>query len=263
MTRQQFRDKWKTLKDYELDKVELHITSKCNLACPYCYGDFFRDGENYNLDYNIIKETFASIPENTIIFLSGMYSEPLLHPKIVDILELLVKSQQQVAIYTNGLLLTPEIIEQVNKLNGYITFNVTASTYVNKLEKLKKIMSKISITKNATVIDKKIEIEADNVDYRESWDKLEYKYYKKKFSKCEVIKHSVSVDAEGNIYPCPETCSREFKHLSIGNLYKTNIMKLWNSDAHKELYKKFIPNKEKCRCCPVDNEYNEYKENLK
>ena len=36
--------------EFELDKIEFHMTSNCNLRCEFCYGKEFRPTTHRNLD---------------------------------------------------------------------------------------------------------------------------------------------------------------------------------------------------------------------
>lgn len=88
------------------------VTRRCNLSCSYCnqYDDFSPPVPTSTMLRRI--EHLSRLGTMGITFTGG---EPLLHP---DIVKLVSETRRQGAICTlntNGLLLTPALIEQLNK----------------------------------------------------------------------------------------------------------------------------------------------------
>jgi len=87
---------------------------QCNLHCVYCYrkNGVLPDVPN---DYTDIFKEFLVQLEDKIVVASG--GEPLLYyPKIVEVFSFLDKSNHK-KIMTNGTLLTPEVVNWLNKNN--------------------------------------------------------------------------------------------------------------------------------------------------
>lgn len=79
----------------------------------------------------------------------------------------------------------------------------------------------------------------------------------KPFNHCFVMRQTIAVSPEGDVFPCPEVCVPVFKNdLSYGNVTKKNISALWDSRSHQEKFLAFNPRNHKCSCCPVDWDFN-------
>jgi len=313
--------------NFILSKLEIHPAGSCNLNCGFCYGKKLAPKKRTDLPLKEINNLFADIRKNMFneepfIVLSGLYSEPLTHPKIKEILKKLGDYGFRFALYTNGLLIDDEIIDillkSASKSNmpkpSYISFNISA-TLNNK--KFREVLSVIQKTNKKRIKKHKLQINApvvvfpehrnyrslkkiikkldkagvDNIRLSFPWEhrtvkqnsnykpisKEEYKKtlkiflkLKKEFKKvgvryiknlngycrCFAISMSLTIDSEGNIYPCPETACSSYKKLSCGNISKEKISNLWHGEKHKNLFKSFNPKIEKCICCPVDEKFN-------
>ena len=131
----------KVIPDFELNKVELHITGSCDLKCGFCYGKtVVAEERNVRLEVSDVKSVLQDIRDNMpasepLVILAGLYGEPLMHPKVVPILDELGEREFRFGFYTNGKRLTEDIMATIirnagrNKkgnLPSYISFNVTA-----------------------------------------------------------------------------------------------------------------------------------------
>jgi len=101
---------------YSLSQVYFYLTEGCNLACRHCWlAPQYQPGENKSavLDF----ELFRSILEQakplglTTVKLTG--GEPLMHPRIREILSLVRTSGFRLVIETNGVLCTAEIAKLI------------------------------------------------------------------------------------------------------------------------------------------------------
>ena len=192
--------KTEDMPDFPLDKIEFHISGKCNLSCSFCYGLKYQPKENMFLDCQSIFKVLNDVKEiNPLILFAGMYSEPLLHPDFVEIMTQVEKYGYRFGIYSNAFLLTDEKINAIikaaktnrNENPSYISFNITASIDINKfdeqVEKIKRLIDKKddSLIVNATllslegkddydfllnVVDKLNEIGIDNIRLSTPWN---------------------------------------------------------------------------------------------
>jgi len=90
-------------------------------------------------------------------------------------------------------------------------------------------------------------------------NKREHIYFRspsKPFDKCFVMTASLSIDPEGNVYPCSQTSHSYFKRLSFGSVRKNKLSEIWRSQTHKRLFKTFNPQLIDCRCNVVDGQLN-------
>lgn len=92
------------------------ITRECNLACPYCYqGLSARRGRHMPIER--IRDLFGKIaavnPDCYIILTGG---EPLMHPDIHEIFDLIDASSFRLTILTNGMYIDAAMAERMARL---------------------------------------------------------------------------------------------------------------------------------------------------
>lgn len=94
--------------------VDLSITEACNLRCVYCYAEATPLKVEY-IERSQLLKLFQKFSDLGVHFVRLAGGEPLLHPEISGILEDISKFPFQYSISTNGLLLTKEKIEILQK----------------------------------------------------------------------------------------------------------------------------------------------------
>jgi len=87
---------------YQLKKVYLEITNICNLSCSFCPGTGRKTGFLSPEDFRSLAEKVR--PHTRYLYLHLM-GEPLLHPRLEEILAICHELDFQVTITTNGTLL--------------------------------------------------------------------------------------------------------------------------------------------------------------
>lgn len=100
---------------HRLENVSFETTRQCNLRCKHCYANASMNLED-ELTLEEIKaliDQLADIGVLSFIFTGG---EPLLHPHIFELIEYARKKPLSVFLFTNGTLLTPEIVEKLKEL---------------------------------------------------------------------------------------------------------------------------------------------------
>lgn len=102
--------------------VWLEPTRKCNLACEGCYR------ENVNVHKSLAEvradlDTFNRYRKYDSVSIAG--GDPLLHPDVVRIVEMVAGDHHKPVINTNGLALTPDLVRSLKSagLTGF-TFHV-------------------------------------------------------------------------------------------------------------------------------------------
>lgn len=88
------------------------ITNRCNLRCDFCFhADNDIPVEGRRQKGQMPFERFAAIVEQARGFCThlelGLFGEPTLHPRFVDMVRLAADAGLTVAVYTNGVLLDP------------------------------------------------------------------------------------------------------------------------------------------------------------
>lgn len=103
-------------------KALLKITDRCDLRCAHCFVSATAEGSDMGLDALAAAVVRLQAARVTNVTVTG--GEPLVHPDLPQILELLVEAGFEVTVCTNGVTLSDELIDQVLEL-GHIRFNVS------------------------------------------------------------------------------------------------------------------------------------------
>ena len=101
---------------YPLHTIYFYLTEGCNLCCRHCWIEPPHEakGRSYPvLDVGLLKLAVeqAKTLGLTSVKLTG--GEPLLHPRIAEILEYLTAEDIRLVVETNGVLCTPELAQKV------------------------------------------------------------------------------------------------------------------------------------------------------
>ncbi|WP_158306541.1 radical SAM protein [Rhodococcus opacus] len=84
------------------------MTEQCNLACFYCHNEGQPKGSAYLSDQLFdAAVSMSRQPEVEKVILSG--GEPLLHPRVLELVEAVSPNVARSSLITNGLLLTPSL----------------------------------------------------------------------------------------------------------------------------------------------------------
>lgn len=101
---------------WPLDIVYLEVTNKCNLHCVHCYkgaGDALPE-ELDTKDWFTLVDDLRELGVLTVAVTGG---EPLLREDIFDILQYIHKNSLSIALFTNGTLITEEVIAALTPLD--------------------------------------------------------------------------------------------------------------------------------------------------
>jgi len=101
-----------------LYSIEIELTNKCNLECPYCYSDSTCQ-QNKSLDASVVRQVLKDGREHGLRSVSWFGGEPLLYPDLFDVLQYAKELDYvESIVYTNGTLLN---IESAKRLRGLIS----------------------------------------------------------------------------------------------------------------------------------------------
>jgi MoaA/NifB/PqqE/SkfB family radical SAM enzyme len=233
----------------EVFKFEIHLTEHCNLNCKYC-NHFSSLAEKEFLDIKTFERDLDRISELTnrqIELVDLLGGEPLLHPRIIEILDLPRKyfDSGKICIVTNGTLLLkqPDEFWQACKRNA---IEIRISYYPIKLDRpaIKKKAKKHAVT---------IRYMGGGVKtmYRVPLDLGGTQNAKDSFSRCYWANNSVYLE-NGKVYACPLIPnSRHFnryfnQNLQISATDYIDIYKVKNIDEIFDFLCKPVPF---CRYC--------------
>ena len=101
--------------------IFIELTRKCNLRCSHCYieGGQPRTDELSTREIITLLEELRELEVFGIIFTGG---EPLLHTNIIEILRAADQMGFDFAVFTNGTMISPKLLEQIPKRT---VFNVS------------------------------------------------------------------------------------------------------------------------------------------
>jgi len=101
---------------YPLNQIYFHLTEGCNLACRHCWIAPKYQTEKHSYPA-LSLDLFRSIIEQAkSLGLSGVKltgGEPLLHPQIHEIVEMIQSQNLSLRVETNGVLCTPELAKEM------------------------------------------------------------------------------------------------------------------------------------------------------
>lgn len=105
-------------REYPLGTIYFYLTEGCNLACRHCWiAPKYQKGDHTYPSLPL--DLFRSIVEQAKpMGLSGVKltgGEPLLHPNIHEILDIVRSEELRLTVETNGVLCTPELAENMAK----------------------------------------------------------------------------------------------------------------------------------------------------
>ena len=142
---------------FSLSKIEIHPAGFCNLKCTFCYGKKLAPQKRKNLSakaiIGVLRDIRQNLPgEDPLIILSGLYSDPLTHPDIKEIIKSLGDYKFRFGIYTNGLLMNSSLIKiiiasankSISPKSSYISINIAASLVSHKFQQLLQIIKNLS-----------------------------------------------------------------------------------------------------------------------
>jgi len=105
--------------------LELDITNYCQAKCPLCPREDVHDQnsqkvfDNTHMSVDHFKKVLDGIPPHIeTLFFCGDYGDPMMHPKIGDIINLSVQKGLEVEISTNGALRKPEWYTKMGNEHG-------------------------------------------------------------------------------------------------------------------------------------------------
>lgn len=257
-------------------KIYLEITNNCNLDCSFCIGNK-RSKKFVSIEeFNILLNKLEGYTQYLYFHVMG---EPLLHPKINELIELASK-RYFVNITSNGYLIKRiednKNIRQINlSLHSYDEkYKKTFEDYINEIfsgvdklvenntyikyrvwvnsEYKEKILSKLNEKYDVVIGDNKSLKLADNIYYEVEeefiWPSMDNDYYTDDGS-CRGLRDHIGILVDGTVVPC---CLDSAGIINLGNIYKQDLNDIISSDLVKEMKQGFLDNKkihELCRKC--------------
>jgi len=260
-------------------KVYIEITNVCNLRCSFCIGNS-RKSKFMNIDeFSIILDKISGYTKYLYFHILG---EPLMHPNIVDFINLANEKGFFVNITTNGYL-----IDKLKGVKGIRQLNISLHSFnpingVSVGDYLNSIFSTIDSFSNTFVslrfwvgtnddilngIVKHYNIDSlpldfdkfkvsDNVFLSKSnefiWPDLNNNYYNR-VGKCYGLIHHIGILSDGSVVPC---CLDSKGIINLGNIFSDSLLDILNSDRVSKMINGFRCSKKVeelcCHCVFLD-----------
>ena len=101
---------------YPLNQIYFYLTEGCNLRCRHCWiaPKYQTEGKTYPaLDFDLFKSIIEQAKPLGLTGVKLTGGEPLLHPQIHEILELIRTEDLRLIVETNGVLCTVELAQKI------------------------------------------------------------------------------------------------------------------------------------------------------
>jgi MoaA/NifB/PqqE/SkfB family radical SAM enzyme len=104
------------LKQKPLRYVDFNITDKCNLTCRHCFATAFTRSDRRKMEIEDYHRVMKQANELGAVNFSFQGGEPLLFPRLEDLIRAAMPYKNVISVTTNGTLLTPERARALRKL---------------------------------------------------------------------------------------------------------------------------------------------------
>ena len=272
-------------------KIYIEITNICNLNCSFCSKDN-RIKESISLTK--MEEVLNKINDYTDYVYLHVKGEPLLHPKLKEILDLCEKYHKKVNVTTNATL----VKEKESILNHPAIRQINLSVHSenqekNYLEEIFEVTDKLkeknivyrfwtmndnNLNKKSTELVEKIinhyklspeiveKIKTDNNIKINSntyvnkanqfvWPNINNDYYNDK-GYCYALKDQLAILVDGTVVPC---CLDSDGIINLGNIYSNTLEDIINSSRYQKMRSGFCNRKvteELCKHCSYKERFD-------
>lgn len=254
-------------------KVYVEITNICNMHCSFC-------PETKRVKATMSAEEFEQVAKQITPFTDYVYlhvkGEPLLHPNLKEILDICNKYNLKTNISTNGTLLSKktELLKNIRQLN--VSLHSFENTNKDELQKyLDGVLNSCDMLVKEGVIvryklwndengkdnekiiqtlGKKYNTDIQNTSYNKDIKlsdniflsiKAPFKWphmadENKEQGKCYGLRQQIAILVDGTVVPC---CVDNNGEISLGNIFKTELEEILNSNRAQQIKKDFENNK--------------------
>ena len=265
-------------------KVYIEITNNCNLNCSFC-SKVEKPRRNMSLEeFEIILKKIQGYTDYIYLHVKG---EPLLHPNLIEMINLASTYNIKVNLTTNGTLFKKvskslggcsnlnkinfslhsenesptyleDIFENVDNLNKNTTVIYRLWTLKdNKLdEKSTDIVNKLKSyynlsTETVEKIKNEKNIRVSRTIYVDKDNEFEWPAESNYTSEgyCYALKTQIAILVDGTVVPC---CLDSNGQIELGNIYKETLEEIINTEKYQNLKKSFNdrkPCEKLCQSC--------------
>lgn len=253
-------------------KIYIEITNNCNLNCSFCSKD---ERKRKFMSLEEFETILKKINQYTDYIYLHVKGEPLLHPKIIDFINLAEKYNLKVNLTTNGTLFKNYAenlgkCKNLNKINFSLHCENNINTYyedifdnIKFLSKNTTVIYRLWTLQNNELDEMSTEIVNKIIDYynlstevverlkNEKNIKISSTIYVDKDNEftwpnlqntkesngyCYALKTHIAILVDGTVVPC---CLDSNGIINLGNIYVKTLDEIIESDRYQELKKSF------------------------
>lgn len=201
----------------EYIRPRLRLTSYCNRNCPYCFADDFIGGKKNlsHLKIDEIRKILEMSSKSNISSVAWQGGEPMIHPQIIEIIQMHEEADMKVSIFTNGLF-NSEIVEYLKNLDFQMLVNLNHPDTYRSIDEYNRVIKNIEKMNEIGVGDRV------SLGYNFYEDNPDYEFFLDAIKKCHI--KSVRIDmvrpsiSENNIHYEFEKVGHIFPQLKQMNL---------------------------------------------
>ena len=278
-------------KSKKFKKIYIEITNSCNLTCSFCSKTKrpikFMTKEEFE---HILQE----INDKTNYIYLHIKGEPLLHPQIIEFLQLAEKYNLKVNLTTNGTLF-PKLVNKLNDCKSLHKINFSLHSENNIPNYFEDIFNNVEELTNKPIIiyriwtlkDGKLDKKSTEIvgklrkHYNLSTEtvekiktqkniKISSKIYVDKDNEfdwpdindnkncsgfCQALKTQIGILSDGTVVPC---CLDGEGNIKLGNIYEEKFIDILNKEKIKKLQRSFQdrkPIEKLCLNCTYKNRF--------
>lgn len=259
-------------------KIYIEITNICNLSCPFCVPDY-RKKEFMTQDK--FEEIIRKIKGDTDYIYLHVKGEPLIHPKINELIEIAYQNGIQVNITTNGTCLENLSNHNVRQINYSMQSTNDVKQVQKAIQQLKRFIQGTDIyvslrlwsdeSKNNSELQIMLKEEFGNrvclenkkclegnmflsVEDEFDWPDLGSKQ-KEKSGYCHGLKDHIAILVDGSVVPC---CLDHQANMVLGNIFEQELQEILKSERAIQILKGFqnrLAVEELCQKCRFKNKF--------
>lgn len=264
-------------------KIYVEITNRCNLSCSFC-SKVEKPLRNMSIDeFKCIIEKIKDYTDTIYLHVKG---EPLVHPNVIDFLNIADEYNIKVNLTTNGTLF-PNLVDKLKECKSLKKINFSLHSENNKENYLEEIFSSVEKLQDVTIIyrlwtlnngeldEKSTDTVNKIVSYynlsteivdkikKENNVKIKDRIFVDKDNEfewpsitnhnscgfCYALKTHIAILVDGTVVPC---CLDSNGLIDLGNIYNESLEDIINSDRYQTLKKSFQdrkPSENLCKSC--------------
>ena len=264
-------------------KIYVEITNRCNLSCSFCSKV---EKPLRNMTIEEFKCVIKKIKDYTDTIYLHVKGEPLVHPNLIEFLNVAEEHNIKVNLTTNGTLF-PNLVDKLKECKSLKKINFSLHSENNKENYLEDIFKNVEKLQEVTVVYRlwtlnngeldekstqtvnkivsyyKLSTEIVDKIKNENNVKIKDRIFVDKDNEfewpsitnhnscgfCYALKTHIAILVDGTVVPC---CLDSNGLVDLGNIYNESLENIINSNRYQTLKKSFQdrkPSEDLCKSC--------------